>query len=93
MVLREAKRLLKENGTVVILELDNPPNRFLHFFVGLWFFYWLPFNFETPTRRDMLNNGLGNELKETGFKEIKKTSKSNGIFQTVQGVKDSLKHS
>ena len=86
-VLVEARRILKDNGTIIILELDNPKNPFVRLFIGFWGFYWLPFNFETPTRRDMLRHGLTKEVEEAGFKHIRKTSKYCGIFQTVQGVK------
>ncbi len=86
-VLTEAKRVLKENGRVIVLELDSPENIFLRLFVGLWFFYWLPLNFETPTRRDMLKHGLANEVREAGFKNVRKISKFRGVCQIVEGGK------
>lgn len=86
-VLRESRRILKNNGTMVILELDNPEHFFVRLFIGFWFFYWLPFNFETSTRRDLLKHGLTKEVKEAGFKHILKISKYYRIFQIVQGVK------
>jgi ubiquinone/menaquinone biosynthesis C-methylase UbiE len=86
-VLAEARRILKDKGKVVVLELDNPPSPLVRLFIALWFFYWLPFNFETPTRRDMLRQGLVNELKEAGFKNVTKASKYRGIFQVVQAEK------
>ena len=88
-VLKEAQRVLKESGSIIILELDKPKSWKLQFFSGLWFFYWLPFNFETPTRKDMLRYGLANEVKECGFKDVIKTIRYKGIFQIVQGIKDS----
>ena len=88
-VLKEALRVLKESGSIIILELDKPKSWTLQFFIGLWFCYWLPFNFETPTRKDMLRYGLANEVKESGFKDVTKTTKGKGIFQIVQGIKDS----
>lgn len=86
-VLTEAKRILKEKGKVIILELDNPESILTRLFIGLWFFYWLPFNFETPTRRDMLKHGLINEVEEAGFKNVRKVSKHGGVFQIVEGEK------
>jgi demethylmenaquinone methyltransferase/2-methoxy-6-polyprenyl-1,4-benzoquinol methylase len=86
-VLHEARRILRPDGTVVILELDNPKSLIVRFFVGLWFFYWLPFNFETPTRRDMLKHGLSNEVIEAGFRNVRKISKYRGVFQIVKGDK------
>ena len=85
--LKEAKRTLRDGSKVVILEVDDPKNRFVRLFIGFWFFYWLPFNFETPTRRDMLNQDLENEMKEVGFKNIKKTSIHRDILQVVEGQK------
>jgi ubiquinone/menaquinone biosynthesis C-methylase UbiE len=86
-VLAEAQRVLRDSGAVIVLELDEPPSLFVRWFVGFWFFYWLPFNFETPTRRDMLEHGLAEEVKEAGFKHIAKVSKYRGTFQVVRGVK------
>jgi demethylmenaquinone methyltransferase/2-methoxy-6-polyprenyl-1,4-benzoquinol methylase len=85
-VLREAQRLLVPGGEVVVLELANPPSLLLRLFVGFWFFYWLPFNFETPTRRDMFRRGLENELREAGLGEVTKQSTHDGVFQVVRGV-------
>jgi ubiquinone/menaquinone biosynthesis C-methylase UbiE len=86
-VLSEAKRVLRAKGRVIVLELDEPKNVFLRLFAGLWFFYWLPFNFETPTRRDMLRHGPANEVKEAGFKKVRKIPKLGGVCQVVEGEK------
>jgi len=87
MTLKEAKRVLKDNGEVIIFELDNPPSVWLRILIGTFFLYWLPGNFETPTRRDMLRCGLSNEVKESGFVNVMKHSMCRGIFQTVIGTK------
>ena len=86
-VLAEARRLLKQGGKVVVLELDQPDSLWLHLLVGLWLFYWVPFNFETPTRRDMLRHGVAEELRQAGFTQVTKESKYRGASQVVQGVK------
>jgi demethylmenaquinone methyltransferase/2-methoxy-6-polyprenyl-1,4-benzoquinol methylase len=85
--LREAKRVLKNRGEVIVLEIDKPDSIWLRMLIGLWFFYWLPGNFETPTRRDMFRQGLSNEAKESGFSNVRKHSACRGIFQTVIGRK------
>jgi ubiquinone/menaquinone biosynthesis C-methylase UbiE len=83
----EAKRILKEKGKVIVLEVDDPKNLFVRLFTGFWLFYWLPFNFETPTRKDMLKYGLENEVKEAGFENIRRISSHQGVFQVVEGEK------
>lgn len=85
--LREARRILRKKGKVIVLEVDDPKNFFIRLFIGFWFFYWFPFNFETPTRRDMLRHGLENEIKEAGFEHIRKISSHQGILQLVEGEK------
>jgi ubiquinone/menaquinone biosynthesis C-methylase UbiE len=88
-VLKEAGRVLVDGGTLAVLEIDNPPNPLLRLFIGLWWFYWLPFNFETATRRDMLGQGVAAEMAEAGFGSVHKLSMHSGIFQVVQGRKAS----
>lgn len=85
--LAEARRVLREDGEVIVLEVDNPESVLPRLFIGLWFFYWLPFNFETPTRRDMLEQGLTKEVEEAGFRCVTKLSKYYGVIQVVQGIK------
>lgn len=86
-VLKEAQRVLNTGGTVVVFELDKPGNAFLRFFTAFWLLYWMPFNFETPTRNDMFRQGIVNEIKEKGFSEIRKVSKFGGVFQVVEARK------
>jgi demethylmenaquinone methyltransferase/2-methoxy-6-polyprenyl-1,4-benzoquinol methylase len=89
-VLAEAGRIMKTGGELFILELDRPDSFLIRFLTGLWFFYWLPFNFETPTRRDMIKHGLVNEVRISGFKDIEKISKTRGLLQVVTAKKRSL---
>jgi len=86
-VLAEVRRILKDGGRIIVLELDRPSSLWVRLFIALWFLYWLPFNFETPTRRDMLEHGVVEEVREAGFREVTKVSKHRGVFQIVQGVK------
>lgn len=86
-VLAESWRILKNDGKIIVLDLDNPEDFLPRLLVGFWWFYWLPFNFETPTRRDMLKHGLREEVKEAGFRDVTKTSKYRGILQVIEGTK------
>lgn len=88
-VLREARRVLKEKGKVIVLELDDPENPKRRLLLGLWLGYWLPYpiNFENPTRKDMLKHGVVNEVREAGFKDVQKISKFQGTMQVVIGEK------
>lgn len=85
--LYEARRVLKPRGELIVLELDNPPSLWRRILIGFWFLYWLPGNFETPTRRDMFKHGVKYEIQEAGFINVKKYSTHHGIFQTVIATK------
>ena len=84
-VLQEAGRLLVNGGRLVVLELDIPPRFLDRLLMGFWLLYWLPFNFETPTRRDMFRHDLVGEIRTAGFRNIVKRSLHRGMLQTIQG--------
>jgi ubiquinone/menaquinone biosynthesis C-methylase UbiE len=88
-VLREVRRVLREKGKVIVLELDDPKNPKRRKLLSLWFGYWLPYpiNFENSTRKDMLKHGVVNEVKEAGFRNVQKISKFQGTMQVVIGEK------
>ena len=88
-VLREASRVCRRDGRVVVLELDQPSRPWLRWLIGLWFFYWVPppLNFETRTRRDLQRRGLVREVSEAGFGEVRKLSKYAGTMQVVEARK------
>jgi len=85
--LQEAKRILKPDGEIIVMEMDLPPSFFIKVFLALWTFYWLPGNFERPTLLDMLKHGLVIEVKENGFRDVRKYSAYRNVFQTVIGRK------
>jgi demethylmenaquinone methyltransferase/2-methoxy-6-polyprenyl-1,4-benzoquinol methylase len=86
-VLKEAKRILKDGGTLAVLEMDNPPKLHWRLCIGFFWFYWLPFNPETPTRKDMLRYGVAEEVEEAGFKNVTKISMYHSTLQVVRGRK------
>jgi demethylmenaquinone methyltransferase/2-methoxy-6-polyprenyl-1,4-benzoquinol methylase len=86
-VLKEARRVLVEHGKLGVFELSRPRGFFNRSFAFLWFLYWLPFNFETPTRRDMFRHGLMKEMRSAGFRNVIKESLYRGMLQVVQGEK------
>jgi demethylmenaquinone methyltransferase/2-methoxy-6-polyprenyl-1,4-benzoquinol methylase len=86
-VLKEALRILRPGGETIVLEMDDPDELYLRVFLGWWLFYWLPFNPETPTRRDMLRYGVDNEMSDSGFIEVQKIGKFRGTMQVVIGKK------
>lgn len=86
-VLREARRVLAEGGALAVLEMSAPESLLRRLFLGLWWFYWLPFNPETPTRRDMLKHGLAEEVRGAGFRDVGRTPMFDGALQVVRGYK------
>lgn len=84
-VLRDARRVVGAGGRVVVLELDRPTRRAVRWLLGLWFFYWVPFNFETPTRRDLERHTVSAEVEEVGFTGVRKCSRYAGTMQVVEG--------
>ena len=86
-VLKEAKRVLKDSGKLTIFEIDKPGSNLRKLFNFFWFFYWLPLNPETPTRKDLQRHKLTNEIKEAGLEVISKTNYNKGTFQTVLAKK------
>jgi ubiquinone/menaquinone biosynthesis C-methylase UbiE len=86
-VLNEARRVVRDGGIVAVPEMDEPLGFVRRLLVGFWWFYWLPFNPETPTRRDMMRHGLAEEVKEAGFRDVRKSSLFGGTLQVVKGLK------
>jgi ubiquinone/menaquinone biosynthesis C-methylase UbiE len=86
-VLKEARRVLADGGELAIVEMDTPPGLLNRLLVGFWAFYWVPFNPETRTRRDMLRHGLETEVREAGFCDVSKEPLFGGVFQVVKGRK------
>jgi len=83
-VLRDAHRICDAGGRVVVLELDRPPRRLTRWLLGFWFLYWVPFNFETPTRRDLERRTVSAEVAAAGFANVRKLSKYAGTMQVVE---------
>ena len=82
----EARRILKDRGEALVLELDNPPSFTVRLLIGLWFFIGCRSTLRHQHEKDLLRHGLTQEVEEAGFQNVTKTSKYRGIFQTVRGV-------
>jgi len=86
-ILKEARRILRHGGMLVVLEMDTPSTLFWRLCIAFFWFYWLPFNPETPTRKDLNKHGLVNEIGECLFNGVTKVSKFHGSLQVVFGTK------
>jgi demethylmenaquinone methyltransferase/2-methoxy-6-polyprenyl-1,4-benzoquinol methylase len=86
-VLKEARRIIRDGGIVAALEMDTPQSPLRRLLIGLWWFYWLPFNPETATRRDMLKHGLLEELRQAGLSHVSRAGLFGGTLQVVKGTK------
>lgn len=86
-VLAESARVLRAGGTLAVLELDVPPNISWRLLQAAGWFYWLPLNPETPTRRDLHAHGVDTEVREAGFVDVAKRTQRHGTLQVVTGHK------
>jgi len=66
-VLIEARRLLRENGRLVVAEHHLPGKRRWRLIQRVWWLTWVPGNSEKYTAWDMLARGLTAELEAAGF--------------------------
>lgn len=67
-VLLELHRLVKDGGTIVVLEHNRPAGKWRR----VLYDFLERFNPEYPTYKDLLANGLINEMTQAGF-EVRKT--------------------
>lgn len=98
--LREIYRVLKKNGTVVILEFAIPKNKFIAWIYTVYFFRWLPFvggliSGEKKAYRylpaSVVEFPQGEDflklLRGNGFRNTKKIKLSSGIAYIYMAVR------
>jgi len=86
-VLREARRVLREGGSVAIVEVDWPRSPLTRLYLCLWWWYWLPWRFQLPTRRDFLRRGVAVEVREAGFRNVTERRLYSGAVLVVKAEK------
>lgn len=88
-VLNEAKRLLHDDGQLILFEFNKPSSLVRRMWLGFWLGSWIPYpiNFEKSTMIDMLERGLDNEVQGVGFRDIHKVTKFNDTIQIVTASK------
>lgn len=86
-VLREARRVLGEGGRVGVVEVDWPSSPLMRLYFNAWWHWWRPWRFQQATRRDMLRHGIAEELREAGFRRVRKVTVYHGGIQVVMGEK------
>ena len=79
--MKEAHRLLKRNGKLIILDFYTPRNIFLKALFLLFI------KVAEPYGKSFLKQKLVKDLKKYDFKKVKEINYYNGLFQIVYGVK------
>ncbi len=88
-ILKEIKRILCDDGLVIIIEEDNARSFLIRTFLSFWNMNWIPYpiNLESRTKKEMLKKGVSKDLLDAGFKNIDKTELFKGSIQIVKGKK------
>ncbi|MFC1846009.1 class I SAM-dependent methyltransferase [Chloroflexota bacterium] len=88
-VINEAKRIIRNEGQVIIFEFNKPSSLKRRLWLGFWLLSWIPYpiNFEKRTIQDMLEHGVDDEVRECGFRNVHKIIKFNGTMQIVTANK------
>jgi demethylmenaquinone methyltransferase/2-methoxy-6-polyprenyl-1,4-benzoquinol methylase len=88
-ILKEIKRILCDDGSVIIIEEDNARSFLIRTFLSFWNMNWIPYpiNLESRTKKEMLKKGVSKDLLDAGFKNIDKTELFKGSIQIVKGKK------
>lgn len=71
-VLREGARLCAPTGRLLAIDHARPSTRLSRLSRALWCFFWLPFNPEVSTSRDLQERGLDNEMRECGLDRLER---------------------
>ncbi len=82
-VLREARRLTRSDGYLLVFEPCRTETRWSAFLRSLVLFLWLPGNPETKTTRDLIAHGLATEVREAGFKPVRRHRTTPDWFEGI----------
>jgi ubiquinone/menaquinone biosynthesis C-methylase UbiE len=88
-VLGEAKRMMRNDGQLILLEFNRPAGLRRRWWLGFWLGSWIPYplNFERRTLKDMFEYGVDGEVREAGFRDISKLVKFEGTMQVITAYK------
>jgi len=82
-VLKEARRLIRRDGHLLVFEPCRTETRKSAFLRSLALFLWVPGNPETKTTRDLLKHGLDTEVREAGFEPLRRHRTSPDWFEAI----------
>ncbi len=82
-VLREAQRVTRSDGYLLVFEPCRTETRWSAFFRSVVLFLWVPGNPETKTTLDLIAHGLDTELREAGFEPVRRHRTSPDWFEGI----------
>jgi demethylmenaquinone methyltransferase/2-methoxy-6-polyprenyl-1,4-benzoquinol methylase len=82
-VLREARRLVKPSGSLLVFEPCRTRTRGSALSRSLVLFLWIPGNPETRTMLDLIAHGLDTELREAGFEPLERHTTTPDWFEGI----------
>ena len=82
-VLREARRLTKLQGALLVFEPCRTTTRWSALTRSLALFLWVPGNPEATTTHDLIAHGLDTELREAGFEPVRRHRTTPDWFEAI----------
>ena len=82
-VIKEACRILKKDGTFVIMDMHKSKNKIFSLLLKMHMKIWEP-----DYAKTILDENLAEELRQNNFTDVKKKEYFSGAFQVVSGKKN-----
>ena len=82
-ILREARRLIRPGGSLLVFEPCRTRTRGSALSRSLVLLLWVPGNPETTTMRDLIAHGLDTELREAGFEPLERHRTTPDWFEGI----------